>query len=113
MTLSPVEWAVLGVAAALVIGIIGYFLKRTMSTVDSHDKDINEGKRIYATKDDLKELKTEMRDETKTLAADVSEIKDNYLKADDYYRAQAGMERKLDQIYGLLMKAKGGAEFEQ
>jgi argonaute-like protein implicated in RNA metabolism and viral defense len=98
--------------AALAIGLITYFLKRTMSTVDAHDKDINEGKRLFATKEELKELKGELRDETKSLTDDVAEIKDNYLTKDDYYRAQAALERKLDQIYGLLIKYKGGAELE-
>ncbi len=113
MLLTEFEWVVVGVLASLALGAIVYFLKRTMGAVDTHEKDINEGKRTYATKADLKELKTEMRDETKTLAEDVAEIKDNYLKADDYYRAQAATERKLDQIYALLLKNKGGSDLGQ
>jgi hypothetical protein len=115
MTLTPFEWSVLGAVAALAIGLIIFFLKRTMSTVDAHEKDIAEGKLTFATKAELKDLKAEMRDETKSLTDDVAEIKENYLTKDDYYRVQAALERKLDQIYGLLITAQGqgGAEYGQ
>jgi hypothetical protein len=104
MTLSPAELAVLGAAVTLVIGIIGYFLKRTMSTVDTHGKDINDGKLTFATKEELKDLKAEMRGETKSLMEDVAEIKENYLTKDDYYRAQIETNHKLDRIYEHMIK---------
>lgn len=108
MTLSPFEWVVVGTTATIVIGILGYFLKRTMSRTDSHDADINEIKRTYVTKDELKEIKAELRDETRVLAADVSEIKKNYLTKDDFLTRQSETERKLDRIFDFLLKERGG-----
>lgn len=128
MTLNTFEWIVIAGAFSLAIAIIAFFLKRTMtrtdshdadineikrtyataSTIDSHGKDINEIKRTYVTKGELKEIKSELRDETKVLAADVSEIKNNYLTKDDYYRKQVESDRKVDRIYELIMKEKGG-----
>ncbi len=108
MTLSSFEWIVVAGAFGLAIAVISYFLKRTMSRTDSHDTDINEIKRTYVTKDELKEIKAELRDETRVLAADVSEIKKNYLTKDDFITRQAETERKLDRIFDFLLKERGG-----
>ena len=129
MTLSAFEWFIVCGVAGIVVSIITYFLKRTMATTDAHGKDIaeikqnyvtkditdeqskdvNEIKRTYVTKTELKEIKTEMRDETSKLSEGIAEIKNNYLTKDDYYRKQIETDRKLDRIYELLLKEKGGA----
>ena len=108
MTLTYVEWIILGVIATLAIGIIGFFLKRTMNTTDTHDKDINEIKRTYVTKDELRELRTEVRDEIKDLADDIAEIKKTCLTKDDFYRKMVDVERKQEKILDFLLKERGG-----
>jgi len=106
MTLSNFEWIMVTGVAGLAITVISFFLKRVFNRTDDHEKDISEIKRTYVTKDELKEIKTELRDENRKLTADVAEIKDNYLTKEDYFRTQMSTERKLDRIYELLIKEK-------
>lgn len=108
MSLTSFEWSVIGTVAGLALSIIIYFLKRTMSKTDQHSTDIEKIKLTYVTKDELKEIRTELRDETQKLGDDIAEIKSNYLTKDDYYRTQIETNRKLDDIYKLLIKEKGG-----
>lgn len=111
MNLSPIEWGVLCTVASAAIGIIGYFLKRTMNTTDSHGRDINEIKRTYVTKDELKEIKSELRDMVKELSADISQLKNSCLTKDDYYRKQVESDRKVDRLYDIFLE-KGGTKVE-
>jgi len=106
MTLSDFEWIVVAGAFGLAITVISFFLKRVFNRTDEHEVEINEIKRTYVTKSELKEIKTELRDENRKLTADVAEIKDNYLTKEDYFRTQMSTERKLDRIYELLIKEK-------
>ena len=52
-------WWIVCMAATAAVGIISYFLNRTMSKQDRHEEDINHIKLTYVTKDELKELKEE------------------------------------------------------
>ncbi len=101
-------WWVVGIAATAAIGIISYFLKRTMSQQDRNNEDINEIKRTYVTKNELKELKDETTGSLKKLQADVEEIKDKSLTKSDFYRLQSNTDSKIDKIYDLLIKNGGG-----
>ena len=47
-------WWLVGLAVTIAIGIIGYFLKRTMSKQDQHEADINHIKLTYVTKEEFK-----------------------------------------------------------
>lgn len=49
-------WWLVGLAVTIAIGIIGYFLKRTMSKQDQHEADINHIKLTYVTKEEFKSL---------------------------------------------------------
>ena len=40
----------------LLVAVVGYFLRRTMTEHDALKRDVNEMKTTYATKDELKEL---------------------------------------------------------
>lgn len=121
MSLSPFEWSVIGALATLAIGVIAFFLKRTMNKTDEHDKDISHIKQTYVTKEDLKELKSEFQNDIEKISSDVAEIKDNYLKQNDFYRVQASNDRKqdtmqdninrqMDKMYSLLLKMNGDCE---
>lgn len=107
MTLSGFEWGIIGALAGLALGVIGYFLKRTMNNVDEHDKDIATIKQTYSTKEEVGQIKDELRTETKKLQTDIEEIKANYLTKDDFYRAQQNSERRLEKIYDLLVEIRG------
>lgn len=105
-------WWIVGTIATVAIGIISYFLKRTMSKQDEHDKDIQQIKLTYVTKDELKELKEETSSGISKLQADVEEIKDKSLTKADFYRLQANTDSKIDKIYDLLIKLNGGVRNE-
>ncbi|MFV0401692.1 MAG: hypothetical protein ACK5LX_13900 [Oscillospiraceae bacterium] len=134
MVLNPFEWGVIVAIAGLVVAIIGFFVKRTLHAmekrVDAHDTDlqgikgdyvtkteldannesIHEVKRTFVTKEELKELKADLRSETKALATDVKEIKDNYIRKDDFHRSMQGVNNSLDQLRDLIIKMMGGSE---
>lgn len=128
--LSQETWYVIVTIVGIVSGIIGYFLKKTMDKVDTHDKDINVIKQTYVSKDEMTTVKAELEGDTKAvktelsqdivqLTADVADIKENFLKQQDFYRSQAATDKKLDRmqesteskldrINNLIMKYMGG-----
>ncbi len=101
-------WWIVGIVSAAAIGIISYFLKRTMSKQDRHEEDINHIKLTYVTKDELKELKQETSGALDKLQSDVEEIKDKSLTKADFYRLQCNTDSKIDKIYDLLLKLNNG-----
>lgn len=101
-------WWIVCMAATAAVGIISYFLNRTMSKQDRHEEDINHIKLTYVTKDELKELKEETSNGLGKLQRDVEEIKDNTLTKADFYRLQSNTDNKIDKIYDLLIKIGGG-----
>lgn len=126
--ISTELWYIITLAVATVAGIIGYFLKQTMSRVDTHEKDINVIKQTYATKNEvdghdkdintikqsyvtkneMSALRGELKDDIKRLTEDVGDIKENFLAKGDFYRVQANTDKKLDKMYDLLLRMSGG-----
>lgn len=104
MNFDADTWWIVGLAVTALIGVISYFLKRTMNQQDKNNEDINEIKRTYVTKAELKELKDETNSNLKKLQSDVEEIKDKSLPKADYYRLQSNTDSKIDKIYDLLIK---------
>lgn len=111
-------WWIISTAATVAIGIISYFLKRTMSKQDRHEEDINHIKLTYVTRDQLKEFKEETNNGINKLQKDIEDIKENTLKKSDFLRQQANTERmierlekntdkKLDSIYDVVLKIGG------
>lgn len=107
MSFEPGVWWLITVIVTVVIGIIGFFLKRTMTKQDKHGDDIEHIKLTYVTKDDLKEVKANFKDSTDKLQHDVEAIKDTCLTKRDYIERQAQTEARLNQIYDLLLKGGG------
>ena len=54
------EWVITTVIT-LGIGVVSYFLKRTMSQVDRHDTEIREGREQSASKEDLRSRRKNLR----------------------------------------------------
>lgn len=107
MSFEPGVWWLITVIVTVVIGIIGFFLRRTMTRQDKHDDDIEHIKLTYVTKDDLKEVKDDFKASTDKLQKDVEEIKDKCLTKRDYIERQTQTEARLNQIYDLLLKGGG------
>lgn len=96
--------------AALAISIIGFFLKKTISKTDEHDKDINIIKQNYVRQDDFKAYQSQSREDIKQLTADINELKEKCLFREDFFRSQASTDQKIDRIYDMVYQMnKGGA----
>lgn len=119
------EW-VITTAITLGIGVITYFLKRTMSQVDKVVSELQAVERSEVTKADLKEETDELKAEIKQIREDytprrihekdfdecrkdIKDIRANYLTRDDFIREINKMDRKLDQILTIVLNEKGGA----
>ena len=107
MNFGADTWWIVGIAVTIAVGIISYFLKRTMSKQDRHEEEINHIKLTYVTRDQLKEFKEETNSVLDKLQKDVETIKDSTLTKADFYRLQAGTDKKLDKLYDLMMEIRG------
>lgn len=85
MNFSADTWWLFGLIVAGAITIIGFFLKRTINQTDEHDTAINEIKRTYVTKDEMKDLKSDVNKTISKLQTDVEQIRDTCLTKKDYY----------------------------
>ena len=75
---------VLGIST--VVGIIGYFLKQTMSRVAANEKDVQDIKTSYepakAHEKDIKEINQKLE----SINKDVKGFKDTYLEKEEFIR---------------------------
>ncbi len=101
-------WWIVATAATIVVGVISYFLKRTISKQDKHEEQINFIKQTYVTQEQLKEFKEETNGFLNKLQKDVEDIKENSLKKSDFLRQQAVTDQKLDKMYDLILEIRGG-----
>lgn len=114
MQFSAAEWWAMGIAVTITIAVIGYFLKKTMERVDTHDKDINVIKQTYVTKDEFKELRAEIKEDLDKLSQHVDALKDLSLPKQDFFRAQSETNENIKSIYNMLlqMQRSGGERHE-
>lgn len=104
MNFTADTWWILNTVFTAAIGIITYFLKRTMSKQDKHEEEINHIKLTYVTKDDLKDVKLEFATTTQKLQKDIEEIKDTCLTKKDFIREHMYVVDKVDKMYEMLVK---------
>ena len=114
------EWAIT-TAVTLGIGIISYFLKRTMSQLDKTIQKLHAVEQNAVTKEEFKENRRELQEEIKRIREDytprnthekdfdecrkdIKDIRASYLTRDDFIREMNKMDRKLDQMLELMMK---------
>ncbi len=101
-------WWIVGIAVTIAIGVISYFLKRTINKQDHHEEEIHHIKETYVTQAQLKEFKEETNGVLNKLQKDIEDIKENSLKKSDFLRQQAGTDKKLDKMYDLILEIRGG-----
>lgn len=106
MNFDAGTWWLVSLAVGAVMTVIGYFLKRTMTKVDEHDKDINVIKQTYVTKDEFKELRAEIKADLDKISDDMDEMKERNLSKQDFYRSQSEMQESIKQIMNLLIKER-------
>ena len=114
------EWAIT-TAVTLGIGIISYFLKRTMNQSDKTVQKLQAVEQNAATKEELKENRKELQEEISRIREDytpkkthekdfdecrkdIKDIRASYLTRDDFIREMNKLDRKLDQMLELMMK---------
>lgn len=88
-------------AITLALGIIGYFLKRTMDRLDKNDAAVQEMRENqytladkYATKAEVAEIKSAMQ----KLSDNVDYIKEHTTKNEDFIRVMTRLENKIDNF---------------
>ncbi|MEG0655264.1 MAG: hypothetical protein RR115_07740 [Hydrogenoanaerobacterium sp.] len=133
MEFNAGTWWLIATLAGLAIAAIAYFLKRTISKVDDHDKDIQTIKQTYATetkveahdkdiqlikqtyitKDEFKDLRTEIKLDLDKISEDMNEMKKNSLSKADFYRAQCDTNDSVKRIFDLLIKMNGGQKHNE
>lgn len=104
MNFSVDTWWIVGLLSTAAIAIISFFLKRTINQTDIHDKDINEIKRTYVTKDELKELKDDTKQSIDKLSQDVEQIKETCLTRKDFYASISELKQENRDQNQLIME---------
>lgn len=92
---------VITTAITIAIGIISYFLKRTMDKIDkleeemynSHETQYSLSEK-YATKAEVAEIKANMQ----KLSDNIDYIKEHTTKNEDFIRVMTRLENKIDQL---------------
>ena len=74
------------------IGIIAYFLKRTISELD----ECKEKVQLAAPRSELEECKK-----------DIARVRTDYITREDFFREQENTRRQLDRIMDILLEIKG------
>ena len=95
-------------AVTVVVSIIGFFLKRTINTVDSVVSEVKDIKRDYVPRKDLENLRDSLQSEIQKISNNVDDIKDNYIKKDDFIRSISDTNTRLERIYNFLLDMNGG-----
>lgn len=117
------EWIVT-TAITIGIGVIAYFLKRTMGQVDGHEAEIRRIGGETVTKADMKESTEELRKDIRKIRDsytpkevhskdfgecrnDIKQIKSEYLTKDDFIREISKMDKKLDRMLEMMLNRQG------
>lgn len=116
---------VIELAITTAIGIVSYFLKKTMDKIEKSDQKIQSIEKEYITKNDhdkgIKEVKEEIikiredytpksdfKEVVNEFRNDLKNAQKDFLTKEDFIREQRKTEDKLDDIYKLLIKQLGG-----
>lgn len=92
------EWVIqtgIVTVIGIIIGIISYFLKSFKADLDKKDAQLEQGSK------ELQQQIDDMQDEFHQYKLDAA---DKFVQKDDFIRATAVTDRKLDRIYDELMK---------
>ena len=101
------EVDVVGYIVAGAVGVIGFFLKRTMTRLDTTEKDVQTIKENYVKENDHKESLQKIDEDIKEVKKDIRIINDKFLTKDDFFREQRKTEKQLEKIMSILLKSEG------
>ncbi|MEG2286210.1 MAG: hypothetical protein RSB90_11660 [Eubacterium sp.] len=105
---------IIAFAITAVIGIIAYFLKRTIGNVDDCKADIDTIKEKYATRADIEKIETTIKADSVKFQGDVSrkldtiqndlkEVQINYIPKEDFFKEMANFDKKIDRLTDLIL----------
>ena len=102
-------WWLFGLIVTGALAIIGFFLRRTINQTDEHNKSINEIKRTYVTKGELKDLKADVNNSIMKIQTDIEQIKDTCLTRRDFYASINELKDENKRQNDLILELiKGG-----
>ena len=116
MTFDPATWWLLGILLTALLGIVGALVSRTIfKQIDENRVDIKQVRENYTTQKDhkeaqdamrreIKEVRTEMRTEIRSMSEDVKEAKENCIRREEFLQSQLKLESKMDKLMEFLMK---------
>ena len=116
------EGWIITTAITLGIGVISYFLKRTMNQLDCTVQQLQKIEDLKETTDELKKDINKIREdytpkETHSKDFDgcqkeIKEIRQNYLTKDDFIREINKVDRKVEQMLNMMieMTRNGGSQ---
>ena len=91
---SDLIYFVITTAITIAIGIISYFLKRTIDNIDRLEENQYKLSEKYATKAEVNEIKETM----KKLETSLDYIKEHTTKNEDFIRVMTRLENKIDRL---------------
>lgn len=98
-----------------VVGIIGYFLKRTIAKADECEKQIEYIKENYATqtsverlekniKEESSKFQNEIREKLDDVSSDLKDVQINYIHKNDFFKEMAKIDNKIERILDLIIE---------
>lgn len=107
--------SILSLVVPTVVGIIGYFLKRTIAKADDCEKEIECIKSTYATqssvekiektlKDETAKFQTEIKDRLEDVSTDLKDVQINYIHKNDFFKEMAKIDNKIERILDLIIE---------
>lgn len=113
--MDEISLKVVFTVAGIGIGIISFFLKRTMVKVDEYDDRIGSIEKNYCTVEQVEEMKREIKKDSEkfqdaviksldTLKEEIKDVRLKYVSKEDFFRETAKMNSSLDKIHDLMLE---------
>ena len=117
------EW-VITTAITLGIGVITYFLKRTMNQVDRQDSRIQQQENTAVTRTELEKNMDKLEQDIRQIRddytpkemhrkdfdecrADIKQIRADFMTKEDFIREISKLDRKLDRMLEMMINRQG------
>ena len=97
---------VVGYIVTACVGVIGFFLKRTMTRLDATEKDVQTIKENYVKESDHKDSLHKIDEDIKDVKKDIKTMNANFLTKEDFFREQRKTEQQLERILDILLKSE-------
>ena len=116
VTFDAGTWWLVGILLTSLLGVVGGLVSRSIfKQIDENRSDIKEVRENYTTRNahlkdieavrnDMKEMRAEVRTEIQTMSGDVRDIKENCIRREEFLQSQLKLEGKLDKLMDYVMK---------